>query len=351
MVIVRAVVLLFLIAAAASGALAEESAKDVGTRLHNVSTVEELVSAVATIGKMGGTIVLAPGHYVLRQTITFSGANHVSISGSGWDTAIQKIGDGDLFVFENSGFCTVRNLLMSGDSSAKSGSGIVFRGELGSSSCTVDYCRISNFPVSGIRFEGDIKKPLSSNTVSNCHFIGNLRDQLYSFCNNDFFIRGNQFGTHGAHPQTGCVLDHSSAGTYTENYHWGNEVAFRMGPSSNFNRIENNRFEESDREGMLIGQKGGGSYLNIITGNTIHTNSKRRLGGYAAVVAVDAVDITFCVNQIFSWDSEHYKHKSGLVVGEGCKSWIIKDNIIRSSTEKPLVYSEDAGHVVKDNIY
>ena len=70
---------------------------------------------------------------------------------------------------------------------------------------------------------------MSSNSVRDCHFIGNLGDQLSSRHNNDFYIVGNQFGTHRAHPRSGCLLDHSSAGTYNMNYHWGNQVALRIG--------------------------------------------------------------------------------------------------------------------------
>ena len=77
-----------------------------------------------------------------------------------------------------------------------------------------------------------------------------MGDQLWSFHNNDFYIVGNQFGTHRDFPRTGCVLDHSSAGSYSLNYHWGNHVALRMGPGANYNRIENNRFEESREKSL-----------------------------------------------------------------------------------------------------
>jgi hypothetical protein len=59
------------------------------------------------------------------------------------------------------------------------------------------------------------------------------------------------------------------------NYHWGNVVALRLGPGANFNRVANNRFEQSRETGILIGEtKGDVCQLNIITGNTIHTDSE-----------------------------------------------------------------------------
>jgi hypothetical protein len=185
--------------------------------------------------------------------------------------------------------------------------------------------------------------------------INNTGHQLWSAGNNDFYIIGNQFGSdrwgRGSRPLTGCLLDESSAGTYSMNYHWGNLNAFRM-TGGKFNRIENNRFEESSESGMVIGDErpwSGGAY-NIILGNTIHTNSQGNLGVYPAVVARNAAVFQFCSNQILSWDSGSTRHKHGLVLEDTCRKWIVKDNIVHHSTEDAIVYGEDAGHVVKDNI-
>ena len=317
-------------------------------KLWDIKSTKQLIEAVAKIPPSGATLRLAPGEYAISKGIAFKGINHVNIIGSGWNTSIKMAGKGDAFTFEDCGFCTVRDLMVVGGLDA--GSGIVFKGVY-SSSNTVDFCRIDGFQVSGIRFEGDPKSPQSSNTVSRCHFIGNLQDQLYSFNNNDFYILQNQFGTHGKHPQTGAALDHSSAGTYSMNYHWGNGVAFRMGPRSNFNRIENNRFENSDKEGVILGVEGGEPCcLNIFTGNTVHTNSESAFGKYAAVTAFNIVDTTFTSNQIFSWSSNTTRHSSSLVLGSGCGSWIVKDNIFRHNKDNAIVLNQNAGHVVKDNI-
>jgi len=319
-----------------------------GLRLLNVNNSVELMKAADDLSAGGGTIHLAPGEYVIDKPVELTGKNCVSVEGSGWDTTIRKRGDGDAVRIISCGFCSIRNMLIIGDSAAAKGSGVVFKD---SSSCTVNYCRIAGFAESGIRFEGDSKNPMSSNTVSNCHFIGNLQDQLYSYHNNDFYITGNQFGTHTKYPRTGCVLDHSSAGTYSMNYHWGNMNALRLGPGANFNRIENNRFEQSRETGIVIGSpKGDGCVYNIITGNTIHTNSEGEPGVYPAVSAANAVETTFCTNQIFSWNRDVVKQSAALVVGAGCRHWIIKDNIFRDCTGKALVYDEGAGHIVKDNL-
>ena len=250
--------------------------------------------------------------------------------------------------FDQAGFCFVRDMIITGNVASASGSGIVFKK---ASSCVVDTCRISRFAESGIRFEGTRDGQLSSNTVRNCHFIGNAKAQLYSVFNNDFFIIGNQFGTHGVTPLVGCVLDHSSAGTYSMNYHWSNVNALVLGPGAHYNRIANNRFEMSRETGLIIGRaKGDSCVFNIITGNTFHTNSESRSGAFPAVRADNSSQTTFCQNQVFSWNSAKTKHKSSLILESGCSAWIIKDNNFRHNVEADIVYDPDAGHIVKDNL-
>lgn len=342
-----AVVCLLSLAAAAMGTPIAKAPP----ALYKVKNTAELLTAIAKVGDAGATIELEPGVYAIDKTIELNGVNHLNLRGGGWNTVIQKKGAGDALVFVDCGFCVVRDLMVSGDGTAKKGSGIVFKGKRGSSSCTVELCRVSGFPESGVLFEGSADSPQSSNSVRNCHFISNMGDQLRSFNNNDFYFIGNQFGTHSGNPRTGCVLDHSSAGTYSMNYHWGNQVAMRLGPGSHYNRIENNRFEESQQTGVEIGDaKGDSCIYNIITGNTFHTNSQSKSGEYSAVQAVNASSTTFCQNQLFSWNGLKFKHKSGLVIGLGCTHWIVTNNILRDSVQKSLVFDETAGHIIKDNI-
>ena len=317
-----------------------------------VSDVRSLVRAVNRVEPAGATIVLRPGVYRVTAPLVVR-RSHVNIVGSGWNTVIQRVGDGDALVFEDVGFCTVRDLLINGDASAKSGSGIVFRGQ--SSSCTVDFCRISGFAESGVLFAGDPKRPQSSNTVSRCHFMDNGGDQLRSVANNDFYILQNQFGAHARSgsraPRSGTALWPSSAGSYSLNYHWGNRVALRVGPGSRFNRFENNRFEQSRETGVIIGAPGEADCsLNIWTGNTFHTNSEEKSGEWPAIAAFGACDTTFTLNQVFSWDSAVVKHRHSLVLGKGCRNWIVKDNVFRHNVERAVVYDDKAEHVIKDNL-
>ena len=323
------------------------------SRVWKVSDAAGLLAAVSEIGADGGLITIEPGEYEISEPLLFKSKSNVNIEGGGWSTVIKRKGSGDAIVFEgNCWSCRVHSLKVLGDQDAKTGSGIVYRKGEFSGINVVDYCHIDSFPENGVSFEGDLKKPFSSNTVSNCWLTNNMNDQLHSVNNNDFYVTGNQFGNGpGRHPKSGARLENSSCGSYTLNYHWGNTVALRLGPGASFNRIENNRFEQSSENGILIGDaKGIACRLNIITGNTIHTNAEGNSGLFNAVEAHNTYGTTFTTNQIFSWDSNTVKAKSGLVFADECKQWIVKDNIINHCTEKPLVYGRKDGHIVKDNI-
>ncbi len=251
--------------------------------------------------------------------------------------------------FENAGFCTVSDLMLVGDGQATVG--ILYRGQ--SSSNTVRSCRISSFRESGIRYEGVAEAPMSSNSVRDCHLIDNQGAQLDCLWNNDFFITGNQFGGAGAQPRIGTALRHCSAGSYALNYHWGHDVALVLGPGADYNRIENNRLEQSRTSAIVIGNPEAPDQwnrFNTFVGNTIHTNSEGHFRECSAVVAYDAHDTIFSANQVFSWYPPTAQHKSALVLGRGCASWIVTGNILRHNAEDAIVADPDAGHLIKDNL-
>ena len=340
---------LYVLALLLSGANASGAEKPGSGRLWAVSDNSQLLAAIRAVQQEAGTIQLAPGTYSLSETVVIGDASRINIMGSGWNTVLEKLGSGDLLVLSNVSLSTIRNIRLQAGGRATTGTGIVFQGN--SSSDLVDYVRVEGFSECGIEFQGSREKQMSSHTVRDCHFLNNRKYQLHLLFSNDFFISGNQFGCHGGkRPLAGTYLENASAGTYDRNYHWDNEVAFRM-EKSRYNRIENNRFEESSQSNMILGSPNDTEkcIYTIIIGNTIHSNSKGNSGKYSAVVAWNCEYTTFCLNQIFTWGKDQARHC--LEVNDGCANWIIKDNVLRSNQEKPaLKYSPSAGHIVKDNM-
>ena len=347
MKLLTAIILIFLALAC--------SAQQPGPADVTVSTSKELAEAVKDLPWTGGRISLKPGEYEIGDTLLFEGTCFLTIEGAGASTVVRKKGPGDLMLFRgNCWHNTITGLTLEGDPSAVSGSGIVFVSDKEGAHCgdtLIRECRIRGFAESGVRFEGESRNPQSSNKILWCYFQNNRGHQLYMRCSNDYHVTGTQFGgSPEVLPSAGCYMENSSAGTYSMNYHWDNAKGLVLGTECNFNRIENNRFEESAFCGLQIGDENGRCGYNIVTGNTIHTNSKNNYGAYDQVAAFNANNVTFADNQIFSWNHLQTASRNALFVSEGCKEWIIKDNIFRHFTERPLVYDKNGKHIIKDNI-
>ena len=127
------------------------------SRFREVSDTAGLFEAIDGFGPEGGTVFLKPGDYAIERTLEIRAKHDVRISGSGWNTRVIRRGAGDAIRLTDASFCTLENLLLLGDESARTGSGIVYQGH--SSSCTIDSCRICNFAESGVRFEGGHNLP------------------------------------------------------------------------------------------------------------------------------------------------------------------------------------------------
>lgn len=327
-------------------------------RVWTVTTTTELLNAVAALPSDGGTINLMPGSYSLTSPITITNKTNVRFIGGGWGTWVVTTADCSAFVFSNSSYCLLKNMSIAWSAGTSgTASGVVFNN--GSSSCTVDSCQVTAFRSSGVRFDGTSATPLTKNTVCYSHLLDNRGDNLRSYYNNDFYFVGNQLGSHQDFyvyphpflPTSGTLLDHCTGGTYTLNYHWDNEVGLRLGPGSSNNRIENNRIEMSHKQGILIGTSGGAvNYRNVISGNTIHTNSDHPAndGVYNAVEAYGAEDLIFTGNQFFNWSGLH--HKNGVeMMDTACKNWVLKNNHFFGHAVSAYV-TRGTGHIVTGNI-
>lgn len=323
---------------------------------YNATTVQQLRDAVTWANQTsdGCTIFIAPGTYTLNNGEVLAMTNfNVHFIGSGWDTVIQKTGNGDGITFTNTN-CSVQNLTIKADPAATTGSGIVFSGA--SAGRWVQGCWICSFPVSGVRFLGPSNAPQSTNSVSDCLFSDNRGDQLYLNYSHDFYIRGNYFQGYSSIPTSGICLDNASAGSVAKNYCFGNRVGMKMLPGCHYNRVESNRFDSNYREGLVIGGTAAGNFnqFSIFVGNMFYNNSRESYGIYSAAAAYNTDYCMFRENQVFVSDAQSFKHDWGLVLstaGTGCHKWIVTTNTFRDNRSGTVSYSGSVGHIVADNIY
>lgn len=316
--------------------------------VRHVTNTTELLSAVAALPVDGGTINMDPGVYQISSTITIANMCYVNLVGSGANTIIRRTGDGDALVFTNVWYGSLHDLCVD-STGTTSGSGIRFT--TGCSGCLVDSCRVTNFPASGISFEGSWTYPMYTNRLYASELSGNKGLQLYMYVNYDFYIGRCKFLGNGANPASGATIDASYGGLCILNNFSGNTVGMRLTYGSSQNRIENNCFGECSQEGLILGTTGSaGSWRTIITGNNFQTNSMATLGGYPAAHIYNSVDVTFTGNAIYSNTPATYKHSYGVKIETDAWNCFVTDNIIRHYTASAVSYSTGYGHIVKDNI-
>lgn len=291
--------------------------------------LSDCTSAFLNAAKSNNEIVLPPGSYRVNPCL-FRDINSVRIHGAGgYATRILLSNPGVAFRFSNSHNITLENLALSAVGALPGSSAIQF--DEGSTVGTVSRIKADGFKQSGIRLVGTAASPLSGHKITDCVLLSNECEQLYSTYSNDFWIEDNQFGISGTHPQYGCYLDNSSAGTYEGNYHWNNAVAFKA-VNSRYNRICINRFEMSDHEAVVLDT----CDHQTISENTIHTNGMAAVNTYDALTAANLTNSIITENDFFDWGGGT-AYRYAINLGSGCSLITLRDNRASNFGTGPLI--------------
>ncbi|WP_186265063.1 right-handed parallel beta-helix repeat-containing protein [Burkholderia gladioli] len=265
--------------------------------------------------------VYHPGGRCLIDPIALSGLVSNRIAGVSRRVSLFILASpGTALRFSNCSDCQLVDLGFQPNGAVPNSDGVQF--DTGSNINTIDRCEFSNFTLTGCTFLGTDALPLSGNTLSNSLLLSGGMNSLLSVYSSDFFYHNNQFGITegGATPQVGAYLLNSSAGTYTENYHWDNLVGFRL-VNSNYVRVINNRFEESEQQGAFLSN----CVRTIFVGNTLHTNSQQTVGGYDNAYFRDCDTLQLVSNNSFSWNDD-IKQRYGYFFDTGCNAVELKAN-------------------------
>jgi len=290
-----------------------------------------ITAAVATLTAAGGVLYFPPGNYHCTPTV-FTAINHATLRGAApYASTVTFTATGTGWTFNNCQDLVMENLAFA--SGAASLSGVNFTA--GSGVCTVRQCQFTGFDTDGLQFTGTSLSAMSGHKVIDCLFLQNAQKQLHMVWSEDFWIRGNQFGiTSGSPvPAFGCYLDNSSAGTYTQNYHWNNNVGFYQ-TNCNFNRIEMNRFEESRTQGAFL--DASGTY-NIFSGNTIHTNNESHSVSTAQVAFISQTQLIVLGNQAFDFTGVS-QATFAYAFGTGCANLTVRANQAGNFITAPYIF-------------
>jgi parallel beta-helix repeat protein len=266
--------------------------------------------------------VYHPGGNCLVGPLAFSNLTSHRIKGVSRRESLFKLAStGTMFDFSTCSDCQLIDLGFQPNGTIANANGVVF--DTGGGINTVDRCEFDDFSLAGLTFLGTVDQQQSGNTLSNSLLLGCGVNNFLSIYSDDFFYHNNQFGVTktGVVPQVGAYLQNSSAGTYSENYHWGNTVGFRH-VDCNYNRIEDNRFEESKQQGAYL----SGCTRTIFSGNTIHTNSQQTLGAYDNAYFTNCDTLIVSGNDSFDWNSGATAHRYAFFFDVGCAAVEVKGN-------------------------
>ncbi|WP_336816856.1 right-handed parallel beta-helix repeat-containing protein [Burkholderia gladioli] len=242
--------------------------------------------------------VYHPGGTCLVDPIVISGLTSHKITGTGMRSAYFALASsGTTFTFSNCQDMLLTRFGIKPNGNIADANGIQF--DTGSNINTISFVQVADFTLSGLILLGTSDTQLSGNRVTDCLLLGNKVNNFLSVYSNDFYYHKNQFGIteSGVTPQVGCYLQNSGAGTYTENYHWQNVVGLRA-LNSNYTRIENNRADINQQQGMYFDS----CVRTTVLGNDVHSNSTSSPGTYDDTYFVNCDTIIYASDKIFTWD-------------------------------------------------
>lgn len=293
-----------------------------------------LINAINSLGAAGGCVRFPAGTYRITPT-SFSNLNNITLEGVGrYNSIIRLSAAGIAMRFNNCQWLTIRNLYFGQTGAAQSLAGAVgVQLDGNSSNGLIEDCGFFAFAGGGVNVNGLPGAAQSGNQVINNYFIGNGGTQLRFASSNDFHIEGNQFGylLGVAGAAIGCLLDTSSAGSYTNNYHWNNTIGCKS-INSFYNRIIGNRFEENGRQGLWLESANN----CIVNGNTFHTNSLETYGAYDNAYFKNLVQCVISNNTSFDFSGGVSNHRWGMYIDNACDGVSIHGNKASGYTAGPI---------------
>ncbi len=316
------------------------SIKDFGADPDATAAVNSaaVLAAVAT----GREIIVPPGVYEINP-IAFADTHYFMIRGAArYGSTFRLMTAGTAMTFSNCQSAQLKDLSFDMGSSLAASSGVQW--DLTSGIGVIEHCTFTGFSTSGVRWVGTALAPLSGNRLTNCLLINNASHGLYSYNSNDFFIEGNQFGAAGANPSYGSYLEASLAGTYTQNYHYGNVVAHAE-YSCGYNRVCMNRFEESLREGVVLNDCG----KIIFSHNSVHTNSEETINTYDHLSMTTVQHSIITDNSFFDFSGSVFAVNFCITASTGCSNLVIRNNRCTDFGTGPYYTAVTFGDFVMDH--
>lgn len=283
-------------------------------------------AAIQAAALSNSIVYFPPGVYSISPT-TFSGLQscHFVGIGKGYASRLKLRSSGTMLTFSGCANFSVRGLVVSDDSTLSGSRGILITDGSNGQLC---HCIFYGFHSNAVKFEGTTPAPLSASVVNDCWFLSNGQDessaQLYLYECNDFTIVGNQVGSfmpRSAFPGIGVKLEAARAGTFTGNMIWLNGMGCQI-ISGDYNRITDNRFEESEYTNISI----VGSQQSVFCNNWINDASNAATNTYDACQFYNVGSSVISGNVVSSWEYPTATHRTSYSFEAACTGNTVTNN-------------------------
>ena len=199
----------------------------------------------------------------------------------------------------------------------------------------------------GVKMGGDLTHQISGCIIRDNLFLSCGTDgtspQLEGNYSQDYSYTGNQLGSIGPfgpsnRPALGVRLTACSNGYFADNLIWQCTVGALFQTGCNYNRITNNRFEESQREGVIF------SFCdeNIILGNWINDNSLETTNTYDGFGMYTCVHNTVSNNIVYNWEQPTILQKNSFIIANASTNNTFSGNKSRYTGTTHFIISGDS---------
>ena len=199
----------------------------------------------------------------------------------------------------------------------------------------------------GVRMGGTFTNQIGGCIIRDSFFLScgtdGVSPQLECNYSQDYSYTGNQLGSIGPfgpsnRPALGVRMTACSNGYFADNLIWqcGAGALFQSG--CNYNRITNNRFEESQQAGLVF------SFCdeNIIMGNWINDNSLQTTNTYDGFGMFTCTNNTVVGNIVYNWEQPAILQRNSFIVGNASTGNTFSGNKSRYTGTSHFVVGSDS---------
>jgi hypothetical protein len=272
----------------------------------------------------GREVYIPAGTYSITPR-TFSNLLSLKIQGAGRDvTKIILASTGTALTFSNCQWLQLSDLSIEASGFPQTlANAIGIELNTSSSNCVLERINFYGFSLDGLRMVGTAIATLSGNTVRDCYFLGNGRNQVYETYNNDATWQNNQHGRLAGVSLAafGMLSENCGENIITGCKMWDNTRDLKLLNCAAY-RIADCRIEEAQQENLWVENSND---VQIVD-NRIHTGSKVGDGVADYVYLLNSARVSIVGNNINTWNATFGRYSVN--IDGNCQFLMFRANVL-----------------------